>query len=77
MSTKGIKNHDLSKAMDAHNRRIVAEITGFSMRYIHCILNVDDKRYNQQVIDVCEALLEGNKLLMEHLNQLVLNKSAA
>jgi hypothetical protein len=56
-STKRSKNPDLAKKMTPELRKEVVRLTGFGVRYVNQVLNVNDKRYNQELIDACEQIV--------------------
>lgn len=40
--------------MTAQLRQQVVLKTGYSYRYVCCVIDPNDKRYNEQVVEVCE-----------------------
>jgi hypothetical protein len=61
MRTKEVKNPELSKKMSSDLRKTAAEITGKSKRYVDQVLNPNDKRYNQDIIETCKQLLHAKE----------------
>lgn len=66
--TKKEKKIELSKKMTAQLRQQVVLKTGYSYRYVCCVIDPKDKRYNEQVVEVCEKLIAAQEEAFKSIN---------
>jgi hypothetical protein len=66
--TKVMKKSELAKKMTPELKKQVCLKTGYSYSYIKKILNPTDTRYNQQVVDLCEKLIEAQEKTFNSIN---------
>lgn len=69
MKAKGVKKYDLYKLVTTEMKDEVARLLGFTRQYVSQVLNPNDKRKNAEVVALCEALIEGRKVLSEEMSQ--------
>ena len=65
---KKSKKIELAKLMTPQLRKQAVLKTGYSYQYVNQILNPKDKRYNEQVINVCEALVRAQEDAFNKIN---------
>ena len=67
MRTKEVKNPDLAKKMSSDMRKAAAEITGKTKRYVDQVLNINDKRYNADIVTACEKLISAKEKTIQSI----------
>jgi hypothetical protein len=61
MRTKQSKKTELAKLMSPDLRKTAAILSGKTRRYVNQVLNVSDKRYNEEIISICEKLVAAKE----------------
>jgi hypothetical protein len=67
-TTKRSKKNELYKLMTPELRKQAVLKTKYSYQYINSILNPNNERYNEQVVQVCEELIAAQNEAFSKIN---------